>query len=277
MSRVALSPTNPARPGLRRTDVALTELYSRSQHSRATIGQWSDYVRSKGSSNSLNRVALYRLNQTLAAYSARSDGSWLYWQSRFRLANYGLTGLDLVLVAWLGLFWLGLALLGRRPGLVRPFLLWAIASLVVSSLALSAHIGASLLLADFCLSAKPAIADMLVQGNSPSNLTRPFVEYYLHCDQWNLDRHTHTVLDYLDRFNSMLGSQLARWNLADQLQSNVNSTYQALTCRVLNPTINRALTDLCTLPVDGLVLTCLAYLLTSGLSVLLLFTVTFTL
>lgn len=146
-------------------------------------------------------------------------------------------------------------------------------------MAFSVHFSGAIVISDFCANAKPVIVDITVYKTPSNNFNATFVNYYLHCDldQWNIDRHTSTVISYLGQLNSMFQTQLAKLSLVNQLHYQVNETYQALTCKKLNPIINQGLTQLCTEPVDGLGLISMSHLLSFTLFTILLFMVTFTL
>ena len=102
----------------------------------------------------------YKTIATYADYTNSSSENIKYFQSRFRNANYAATSLNVTSCLMLAIFWLLFVAVGLKRIQVKTFVLANILVLIFLTISFNLNFTGNIALSDFCLTAKPVIADI---------------------------------------------------------------------------------------------------------------------
>jgi len=148
--------------------------------------------------------------------------------------------------------------------------------LLVITFMLGSSLTSGVIMSDFCLNAKPIIADITVNKVPSNNFTMSFVNYYLHCNlnQWNLGEHKKTIIKVINRVDRAFSSNTLS-GLFSNVRNGIEASYDTLHCSEMNRLINQGLSEFCTKPIEGFAYLFISYSTFFSIFTLILFVITF--
>ena len=222
--------------------------------------------------NTYNTMKLYANETTIDA--SQANAAW--FQQQFMLSIFFYSGTNILALIILSIFWFLLLCFTCCKIQAKSLLIYCMMALILITFMLSLSLTSGVALSDFCMKAKPVIADITVNKMPENNFTTSFVNYYLHCNlnQWNLDQHKKTLFRVFNRVDRAFASNVIS-GLFRNVRSGIEASFDTLHCSEINRIINDGLGEFCQKPIEAFSYLSLSYSFFFLILTLILFVITF--